>query len=56
MVPASALSRKSPTTFGRRVAVAGVLPQRQPTSMADDLRLFATFFLGGLTFMSVYLA
>ena len=56
MVPASVLHRKSPTAFGRKVAIAAALPQRQPTSMADDLRLFATFFLGGLIFMSVYLA
>ena len=52
MVPATALRRKCPTGFGRRVAT---IPQ-QRTSLGDDLRLFATFFLGGLTFMSVYLA
>lgn len=52
MVPASALRRKSPTTFGRRST--DVAPS-QP-SIADDLRLFATFFIGGFTFMGVYLA
>jgi hypothetical protein len=26
------------------------------SSLADDIRLFGMFFLGGLTFMSVYLA
>lgn len=26
------------------------------TSIVDDIKLFATFFLGGLTFMTVYLA
>ena len=55
MVTAPVLRRKCPTAFGRRVAVAA-LSQRQPSSVADDVRLFATFFLGGLTFMSVYLA
>ena len=56
MVPASVLRRKCATSFGRRAVIAPALPQRQPTKVADDVRLFATFFLGGLTFMSVYLA
>ena len=52
MVTASALRRKSPVSFGRRVA--DVAPAT--SSLADDLRLFATFFIGGFTFMGVYLA
>ena len=39
---------------GRALEVAG---ERLPeSSLSDDIRLFAMFFLGGLTFMSVYLA
>jgi hypothetical protein len=39
---------------GRALAVAD---ERLPeASLSDDIRLFAMFFLGGLTFMSVYLA
>ena len=53
MVTASALRRKSPVAFGRRVTDVAPLPV---SSLADDLRLFATFFVGGFTFMAVYLA
>ena len=52
MVTATVARRRCPTNFGRRVA--NIPPQR--TTFGDDVRLFATFFLGGLTFMSVYLA
>ena len=53
MMTATALRRRSPTTFGRRKSDAQV---HQAPSLADDLRLFAMFFLGGFTFMGVYLA
>lgn len=52
MVTATTWHRRHPQRFGRKVVA---LPQ-QGTTIGDDLRLFATFFLGGLTFMSVYLA
>lgn len=52
MVTASA-ARIDPRTFGRKAAAAAA---KAPTSLADDLRLFAMFFLGGFTFMGVYLA
>lgn len=55
MVTATVLRRKHPAQFGRRAGALSLEGQRR-TSLADDLRLFATFFLGGLTFMSVYLA
>ncbi|HET9356346.1 MAG TPA: hypothetical protein VFO42_09305 [Sphingomicrobium sp.] len=53
MMTATALRRKSPTAFGRRKPDA---PSSQASSLADDVRLFAMFFLGGFTFMGVYLA
>ena len=53
MMTATALRRRSPTTFGRRKS--DVLVRRAP-SLTDDIRLFAMFFLGGFTFMGVYLA
>ena len=56
MVSAHACSRKNPLEFGRRTPFAASLVVDQGTSLADDLRLFAMFFAGGLTFMSVYLA
>jgi hypothetical protein len=41
--------------FGRRASVqsAAIAP---PSSMADDLRLFALTFAGGFLFMTVFLA
>ena len=55
MVTARACQRRSPLYFGRRMP-----PQQSSSaaesSLADDIRLFGMFFLGGLTFMSVYLA
>lgn len=52
MVPATAFPRRNRAGFGRRTTAIA-----QPrTTFGDDLRLFATFFLGGLAFMSVYLA
>lgn len=53
MVTAASLRRKSPASFGRRVTDVAPL---HASSLADDLRLFATFFIGGFTFMGVYLA
>ena len=53
MVTASAFRNRTRPTFGRRVTDAVPL---QASSLADDLRLFATFFIGGFTFMGVYLA
>lgn len=52
MLPATALLRRHRAGFGRRTTAIA----RQRPTFGDDLRLFATFFLGGLTFMSVYLA
>lgn len=49
----AASSRKCPTAFGRRIAAVAA---SAPSTLADDLRLFATFFIGGFTFMGVYLA
>ena len=53
MMTAPALRRRAPATFGRRKS--DVLVHQAP-SLADDVRLFAMFFLGGFTFMGVYLA
>ena len=56
MVTATATRRRNPLAFGRRMPVGAVAAAPQPSTLADDLRLFGIFFLGGLTFMSVYLA
>ncbi|QNN64230.1 hypothetical protein H9L12_07580 [Sphingomonas rhizophila] len=49
--------RSNVPNFGRGRAYVMALPlsAAQPL-LGDDLRLFATTFLGGLLFMSVYLA
>lgn len=46
---------RSTTAFGRRAA-AVAFPVPAEANLIDDLRLFATFFLGGFVFMAVYLA
>jgi len=57
MVTARAWQRRHPIAFGRREpffdaqATVGA-----PSNLGDDVRLFVMFFIGGLTFMSVYLA
>ncbi|MEO8617825.1 MAG: hypothetical protein ABI412_00510 [Sphingomicrobium sp.] len=53
------LSDRTPSSFGRRQTLAlADCADLEPKSstFADDLRLFATFFMGGVIFMSVYLA
>lgn len=54
MIPAAASYRKCPTAFGRRMT--GVAAPGTPSTLAEDVRLFAMFFVGGFTFMGVYLA
>ena len=57
MVTAKSWQRRHPAAFGRRTRFAnGDVVAQAPGSLMDDLRLFAMFFIGGLTFMSVYLA
>ena len=57
MVTARSWQRRHPVTFGRRTPfVDGQVVAEAPSSLADDARLFVMFFIGGLTFMSVYLA
>lgn len=54
MRPAIALD---PHHFGRRGVVAvGPGSDLRATGLADDLRLFATTFVGGFLFVAVYLA
>ncbi len=47
-------------TFGKRGAVAAlalpVADEERDTSLADDLKLFATGWLGGLVFFGTFLA
>ncbi len=53
------LSYRTPGSFGRRPTVALATSEDcnpRPSTFAEDLRLFATFFMGGVIFMSVYLA
>ena len=50
--PAYALQ---PTAFGRRPSVAAQAVDA-PSSLADDLRLFATTFAAGFLFVSILLA
>lgn len=42
--------------FGRRRSRATALPMPTPADIGDDLKLFLSSFVGGLVFMSVYLA
>ncbi len=50
--------RIAPSRFGRRQAFTYAMPMPRDgiQSLAGDVRLFATTFLGGLLFMTVYLA
>ena len=52
------LQRTPATLFGRRQPFTFDTPDKQGTglSLADDARLFATTFAGGLLFMTIYLA
>jgi hypothetical protein len=57
MVTAGKWQRRQSIAFGRRAPfVLGDTAVQAPNSVADEVRLFAMFFFGGLTFMSVYLA
>ncbi len=49
------LPQRHPVAFGRRMVPVAV-PMPEATSLIGDLRLFASFFLGGFVFMAVYLA
>ena len=49
-IPAPLFGRRQPFTFDTPDKQGGGL------SLADDARLFATTFAGGLLFMTVYLA
>ena len=42
--------------FRRAQAAALPVETRAATGLLDDIKLFAMFFVGGLTFMTVYLA
>ncbi|MCY7281343.1 MAG: hypothetical protein LH610_10695 [Sphingomonas bacterium] len=49
-IPARLFGRRQPFTYDKR-------PERRSgLALADDARLFLTTFLGGLLFMTVYLA
>ena len=57
MVTAKSWQRRHPVAFGRRTRFAnGDVVAQAPGNLMGDLRLFVMFFIGGLTFMSVYLA
>ena len=47
---------RQPRFFGRGRRYILNAPARSASSIADDARLFATTFVGGLLFMTVYLA
>ena len=50
-------TRSSVRHFGRGRQFLLAAPVAQPAaSLTDDLQLFATWFLGGFLFMSIYLA
>ena len=42
--------------FGRAKGYAFVAAESAPSSLSDDLRIFALTFAGGFLFMAVYLA
>ena len=50
-------SRMTPQRFGRRPAYAVALAadRSRGVTLADDVKLLAMSFVGGLVFMSVYL-
>ena len=57
MVSFPALQRLRVLGFGRRQPFTHALSaDRAPFSTIDDVRLFVTTFVGGLLFMTVYLA
>ena len=57
MVRFQALQRMRVLSFGRRTPFTFAIPvERAPFSAVDDARLFLTTFVGGLLFMTVYLA
>ena len=57
MILLPALQRLRILSFGRRQPFTYAMPAAQsPLATIDDARLFATAFIGGLLFMTVYLA
>ena len=42
--------------FGRAKSFAIAAPEPAPSSLPEDLRIFALTFIGGFLFMAVYLA
>jgi len=48
--------RISVLDFGRRRPFTFAMPEAQRVSLGEDARLFLTTFVGGLLFMTVYLA
>jgi len=57
MISFPALQRLRILSFGRRQPFTYAMPVAQsPLATIDDARLFATAFIGGLLFMTVYLA
>lgn len=58
MYSSPSLQRIPARQFGRRQPFTYAIPgdQRQGWSLADDARLFLTTFVGGLLFMTIYLA
>ena len=55
MSPRRPTARPHVLNFGRGRSYVLALPQ-PPAGLLDDVRLFGLTFLGGLTFMSIYLA
>ena len=58
MILSSGFQRMRILSFGRRTPFTYPMPAGQSPglSLADDARLFVTTFLGGLLFMTIYLA
>ena len=57
MISFPALQRLRILSFGRRQPFTYDIPAAQsPFATIDDARLFATAFVGGLLFMTVYLS
>ena len=57
MIPRPIHARSAMPRFGRgRPFLLAAEPMPSPSSMASDLQLFATWFLGGFLFVSIYLA
>jgi hypothetical protein len=56
LISRRAIRGRSRAAFGRGRSYAMAVEMPAPTSIGDDMKLFVSSFVGGLVFMTVYLA